>query len=154
MVGDGYLNYYLYNWNLKVGQIKPSELAVVLVWWHMGKLIGKISVFLRKYLTGARDDDGFLEVVVGVWAQFFLEISFVQYFGFRGSSFRKLIFKILWYAVYLHLHFLKGELLRWSGQLFARLRVQIYIYLGDWFLAFKDRWSLYAIPELLTIEIF
>lgn len=31
MVGDGYLNYYLYNWNLKVGQIKPSELAVVLV---------------------------------------------------------------------------------------------------------------------------
>lgn len=31
MVGDGYLNYYLYNWNLKKGQIKPCELAVVLV---------------------------------------------------------------------------------------------------------------------------
>jgi len=31
MVGDGYLNYYLYNWNLRKGQIKPCELAVVLV---------------------------------------------------------------------------------------------------------------------------
>lgn len=31
MVGDGYLNYYLYNWNLKKGKIEPNELAVVLV---------------------------------------------------------------------------------------------------------------------------
>jgi hypothetical protein len=31
MVGDGFLNYYLYNWNLKKGKITPSELAVVLV---------------------------------------------------------------------------------------------------------------------------
>jgi hypothetical protein len=31
MIGDGYLSYYLYNWNLRKGKIEPKELAVVLV---------------------------------------------------------------------------------------------------------------------------
>lgn len=31
-MGDGHLNYYLYNWVMECKHIKPEELAVVLFW--------------------------------------------------------------------------------------------------------------------------
>lgn len=42
-VGDGYLHYYLYNWNIG-SRLTPSQLGVVLVWFNITN-----SICIQKY---------------------------------------------------------------------------------------------------------
>ena len=49
-IGDGNLNYYMYNWIMKCKKIQPQELGVVLFWWNKGDYEMMIDICYIVYL--------------------------------------------------------------------------------------------------------